>query len=427
MSRETHYDVLGAPRTSTPAELKLAYRRALRTSHPDVGGSAETFRLVQAAWDVLSDAARRAEYDRLHMPQPSTAPRAHAYSPPHGATRRERTSSRRADHQPPSPSGKATPTFATSHGHPGGSARSQYLDISREWLQTPRPRTGPPKPPRIRHKQDRFLHMWGVVCLQLFLPLAALVAVFAAVAAATGNLPVIPPYALLPTLRQVALNIFSVSFVCGGVVATMRLVTSPARAEVRQVRASNRHVYATARKQFAADLANRPTEPGAFLREPFSAESVKVAPAHARAYLERAIAQEVIAQALRSLSSDFTVWHDIRLGDARVYTSHLVVGPQGLFLVEPLLERPRIGAGHVGDVATALGVAGVSGVIFVDVNPAAMNATPAKLGEHPAHAWRVGTARLAPLLGGGIHGIERGEPWEIRQLAERVARRAESA
>jgi curved DNA-binding protein CbpA len=58
MSRETHYDVLGAPHTSSAAELKQAYRRALRTSHPDVGGSAASFRKVQAAWAVLGDADR---------------------------------------------------------------------------------------------------------------------------------------------------------------------------------------------------------------------------------------------------------------------------------------------------------------------------------------------------------------------------------
>ncbi|PWC06071.1 J domain-containing protein [Mycetocola zhujimingii] len=428
MSRETHYDVLGAPRTSTPAELKLAYRRALRTSHPDVGGSAESFRLVQAAWDVLGNSARRAEYDRLYMPQASAPPPHSTSAPPQGSTRRERSSSRRASEQPGSPSGaKATPTFATSHGHPGGSARLRYLDTTREWILSPRPPQGPSKPPRIRHEQDRFLHMWGVVCLQLFLSFAAIVAVFATVAAVTGNLPAIPSYALFPVIRQVALNIFSVAFLCGGVIATMRLVTSPSRAEVREVRAHNRRIYVAMRKQFVADLGNRPSEPGPFLQAPFAAESVRMAPTHARFYLERALAQESIAAALKSLSAEFTMWHDVHLGDARVYVSHLVVGPQGLFLVEPLLERPRIDAEHIDRVAAAIGVAGVSGVLFVDVDASAVNAPPAKLGEWPAHAWRLGTARLAPLLGGGIHGLERGEPWEMRQLVERVGRRAMAA
>lgn len=430
MSQETHYDVLGAPRTSTPAELKLAYRRALRTSHPDVGGSAETFRLVQAAWDVLSDSVRRAEYDRLHMPQASAPPRNHTSAPPQGSTRRERTSSRRAAGQqasPPESSAKATPTFATMYGHPGGSARARYLDIAREWMLSPQPPAAPSKPPRIRHKQDRFLHMWGLVCLQLFLPFAAIVAVFAGVAAATGSLPVIPSYALFPVLRQVALNIFSVAFLCGGVIATMRLATSPRRSEVRQLRARNRRVYSAAKRQFAADLANRPSDPGVFLHAPFAHESVRIAPTHSRIYLDRAMAQETIAAALKSLSAEFAVWHDIRLGDAQVYASHLIVGPQGLILVEPMMERPRIDADYIERVAASIGVAGVSAVLFVDVDPAAVNAPPAKLGEWPAHAWRVGTSRLAPLLGGGLHGLEAGEPWERRQLVERVLRRAMAA
>ncbi|AWB87741.1 hypothetical protein C3E77_14795 [Mycetocola zhujimingii] len=428
MSRETHYDVLGATRTSTAAELKLAYRRALRTSHPDVGGSADSFRRVQTAWDVLSNSARRAEYDRMHMPQPS-APRASTSAPPEGSTRRERTSSRRAARQTsaPRPNENATPTFATTHGHPGGSSRARYLDLARDWMLSPRPPGAPAKPPRIRHTQDRFLHMWGAVCLQLFLPIAAIVAAFAAVAAATGNPPIIPAYAVFPVLGQVALNILSVAFVCGGIVATMRLFTSEKRAEVRRVRSSNRHIYSVAKNQFAVDLANRPADPGVFLHSPFAADSVRIAPSHARAHLERALAQEAIATALKTLSAEFTVWHDVQLGEAQVYASHLVVGPQGLFLVEPLTERQRIDADHIGRIAAAIGVAGVSGVLFVDVDPAAINAPPAKLGEWPAQAWRVGVIRVAPFLGGGVDGVERGEPWEMRQLVERVVRRTGAA
>ncbi|WP_234031231.1 hypothetical protein [Mycetocola zhujimingii] len=130
---------------------------------------------------------------------------------------------------------------------------------------------------------------------------------------------------------------------------------------------------------------------------------------------------------MKTLSAEFTVWHDVQLGEAQVYASHLVVGPQGLFLVEPLTERQRIDADHIGRIAAAIGVAGVSGVLFVDVDPAAINAPPAKLGEWPAQAWRVGVIRVAPFLGGGVDGVERGEPWEMRQLVERVVRRTGAA
>ena len=68
------------------------------------------------------------------------------------------------------------------------------------------------------------------------------------------------------------------------------------------------------------------------------------APTPARAHLDRALAQEQIALALKNLNAEFTVWHDVLVGAENLYASHLVVGPQGLFLVEPLLERSRIDA-----------------------------------------------------------------------------------
>lgn len=426
MSRETHYDVLGAPHTSSTAELKRAYRRALRTSHPDVGGSAESFRRVQSAWAVLSDAARRAEYDRLHMPQTSAPPRT---APPRSETRRERASSRRPESEP-APSATATPTFATVHGHPGGSSRARYLDLSRAWMLSPRPPTPPAKPPRLRHERDRFLHMWGVVCLQLLLPFALVVVVLWVVAAATGNSPALADGALFPALQQIAVGIFGVAFLCGGVVATMRLVTSGSRAEVRRSRARNRSIYAGRRSEyrtslrvFADDLSRRPDNAEPFLRSPYSPDSVMAAPTEARVEFARAVAQEQIAVALKRLSAEFTVWHDVLVGKDGAYASHLVAGPQGLFLVEPLSERSRLDPSRLAELAVAIGVTGLTGVLFVDPDPAAVNAPPAKLGDRPMLTWRVGTARLSPMLDGEIHGIERGESWEVRQLVERVMRR----
>ncbi len=442
MSRETHYDVLGAPPTSTAAELKQAYRRALRTSHPDLGGSAESFRIVQAAWAVLGDVARRAEYDRLHLPRTSTPPRSAsapprassppprgtASPPPQGETRRERTSSRRAAGQPtPPPRATATPTFATIHGHPGGSSRARYLDIAREWMLSPRPPAPPAKPPRIRHEHDRFLHMWGVVFLQLTAGFVAVLSVLVLIGAMTGTLPADVVWSVW---RSIALSAASLSFLGGGLIAVLRLGTSPARAEVRRVRGQNREIYRglmqqhrAERKQFAEDLSRRPNNVEAFLSAPFAVDSVMVAPAQARAYLDRAFAQEQIALALTKLNAEFTVWHDVLVGNANLYASHLVAGPQGLFLVEPLLERSRIDPGRLAELAEAIGVSGLTGLLFVDVDPAAVNATPAKLGERPLLMWRVGLDRLAPMLGGGVTGIPRGEGWEVRQLVERVARR----
>ncbi|QCY47605.1 Chaperone protein DnaJ [Glutamicibacter creatinolyticus] len=64
MSSPSPYEVLGIARTASQAEIKMAYRKAARESHPDLGGSAERFRAVQRAYQLLSDEADRSRYDR---------------------------------------------------------------------------------------------------------------------------------------------------------------------------------------------------------------------------------------------------------------------------------------------------------------------------------------------------------------------------
>jgi molecular chaperone DnaJ len=60
-----HYRVLGVRNEATPEEIKSAYRRRARESHPDrTGTGAESFREVQEAYELLSDPARRGAYDR---------------------------------------------------------------------------------------------------------------------------------------------------------------------------------------------------------------------------------------------------------------------------------------------------------------------------------------------------------------------------
>lgn len=73
----THYEVLGVQPTATTDELKTAYRRMLRQVHPDAGGNAALFRMVDEAWAVLRDTDSRAAYDRrLHEGEPKReAPR----------------------------------------------------------------------------------------------------------------------------------------------------------------------------------------------------------------------------------------------------------------------------------------------------------------------------------------------------------------
>lgn len=61
-----YYGTLGVPRNATEAEIKKAYRKLARELHPDVAGpdGEERFKEVAAAYDVLGNADKRAQYDR---------------------------------------------------------------------------------------------------------------------------------------------------------------------------------------------------------------------------------------------------------------------------------------------------------------------------------------------------------------------------
>ncbi|XP_007487531.1 dnaJ homolog subfamily C member 21 [Monodelphis domestica] len=63
-----HYEALGVRRDASEEELKKAYRRLALKWHPDknldnAAEAAEQFKLIQAAYDVLSDPQERAWYD----------------------------------------------------------------------------------------------------------------------------------------------------------------------------------------------------------------------------------------------------------------------------------------------------------------------------------------------------------------------------
>jgi hypothetical protein len=59
-----HYDVLQLRRSANAAEVREGFRRKALATHPDKGGRPEDFRAVVTAFEVLSDGARRAEYDK---------------------------------------------------------------------------------------------------------------------------------------------------------------------------------------------------------------------------------------------------------------------------------------------------------------------------------------------------------------------------
>ncbi|KRE74088.1 J domain-containing protein [Arthrobacter sp. Soil762] len=65
-SSSSYYEVLRVAVTATDKEIKVAYRRAARTAHPDHGGDAAAFRQVTAAYETLIDPTRRKAYDRSY-------------------------------------------------------------------------------------------------------------------------------------------------------------------------------------------------------------------------------------------------------------------------------------------------------------------------------------------------------------------------
>lgn len=58
-----HYEVLGVAVDATAADLRRAYLARARQHHPDTGGRPGAMTEVNEAWAVLSDPARRRQYD----------------------------------------------------------------------------------------------------------------------------------------------------------------------------------------------------------------------------------------------------------------------------------------------------------------------------------------------------------------------------
>src|SRR3954469_15429045 len=78
-----HYAVLGVSRGASAEEIRTAYRRAARASHPDLHPedptAPERFKQVQVAYEILGDPGRRAAYDTpVRQAGPRRAP---AYDP----------------------------------------------------------------------------------------------------------------------------------------------------------------------------------------------------------------------------------------------------------------------------------------------------------------------------------------------------------
>jgi hypothetical protein len=113
------YEVLGVSPTATQDELRRAYRRLARETHPDTGGDAARFVAVQLAWETVGSPEDRAAYDRGHRARSTES--SHSWAAPTAASPRP---TNREDTRPP----------ARAYGHPGGWRRERYLVLMREWV-----------------------------------------------------------------------------------------------------------------------------------------------------------------------------------------------------------------------------------------------------------------------------------------------------
>ncbi|MFZ7087735.1 J domain-containing protein [Curtobacterium sp. RRHDQ10] len=148
----TPYEVLGVTATVDADELRRAYRRAARETHPDLGGDPQRFRALQSAWERVGTPEARRAYDSgaaasasIHAPSGSSVWRSDAgrsaYAPP----------SARRDSRP----------RARSFGHPGGRSREVFLQAEREWVGLGDPIEDPYDPQLVRSAPRHIRRLLG--------------------------------------------------------------------------------------------------------------------------------------------------------------------------------------------------------------------------------------------------------------------------
>lgn len=135
-----HYQTLGVSSAATNAEIRRAYRILARRYHPDVNPgrqTAEQFRAIAEAYDILSDSGKRKQYDQerdLHDTFSSAFDRAHQAYRRQQQQGNQAKARREASRPPPQPEPKPQPQ-AQAQTKPAPESRPFRLALLKSpWL-----------------------------------------------------------------------------------------------------------------------------------------------------------------------------------------------------------------------------------------------------------------------------------------------------
>lgn len=135
------YDILGVSKSASADEIRRAYKRKAKELHPDLhpgdAAKADKFKAASAAYEILNDAEKRAQYDRGEID---------ADGNPRGFERAQGfdRGSMHGRHS----------GFSGYHGPPGGSQGDAFEDILSGMFGGGRRRPGPKKGADMRYRVE---------------------------------------------------------------------------------------------------------------------------------------------------------------------------------------------------------------------------------------------------------------------------------